>query len=164
MVGFIAKVAFGVRKVVTIPGFTSVQTAAFGHGGILIFIDVVAVFVVFGSKVSILAGAFQLFIKERIFAGGVQFSVAVNGQHQPGGAFDQVVAAHIKVSKCKFAVLDLGGCDQAVFLQNRQVVGIPTAVSENGGVPDGRTIFIGDFRMVHDAGNTIRVVDIFGSV
>ena len=143
MVDLIAKVAFGVGKVVAIPGFATVQSAAFGYSGILIFIEVIAVFAVLGSKVSILAGAFQLFIKEWILAGGVQFSVAVNGLHQAGGAFDQVIAAHVKVGKCELAVLDLGGSYKPVFLEDWQIISIPAAVGENHGMPDALEEFLG---------------------
>ena len=164
MVDLIAKIAFSVGKVVTIPGFAAVQSAAFGYSRILIFIDVVTVFSVLGSKVSVLVGALQLFIKERIFAGGVQFAVAINGQNQAGGAFDQVVAAHVEVGKSEFGVLDLGGSNKAVFLEDGQIVGIPAAVGEDGGVPDGLAVGIRDFAVVNDAGDPIRVLNGLGSV
>ena len=47
MVDLIAEVTFRVGQIVSIPRLAAVQLAAFGYGGILIFIDVVGVFVVF---------------------------------------------------------------------------------------------------------------------
>ena len=58
----------------------------------------------------------------------------------------------------------MGGCNKAVLLENRQIVSIPAAVGEDGGMPDGLTAGIRDFAVVHDAGNTIRVFDVLGSV
>ena len=47
MVDLIADVALGVGKIIAIPRLAAVQLAALGYSGILIFIDVVGVFVAF---------------------------------------------------------------------------------------------------------------------
>ena len=100
----------------------------------------------------------------RILSGNIQLAVSVNGQHQPGGTLDQIVAAHVQVGKSQLAVLDLGGSHKSVFLQNGQVTGIPAAVGEDSGMPDGLTVDIRDFAVVHNAGHAVRVRDILGGV
>ena len=47
VVDLIAEVALGVGKILAIPRLAAVQLTALSYGGILIFIDVVGVFVVF---------------------------------------------------------------------------------------------------------------------
>ena len=47
MIDLITKITLGVGQVIPIPCLATVQLAALGYGGILIFIDVVGVFVVF---------------------------------------------------------------------------------------------------------------------
>ena len=47
MIDLIAEVALGIRQIVAIPRLAAVQLTALSYGGILIFIDVVGVFVVF---------------------------------------------------------------------------------------------------------------------
>ena len=139
-------------------GISQVQVSrTLGYGGILIFIDVVGVFVVFPRQIAVLACAFQLLVQLRILSGNIQLAVSVNGQHQPGGAFHKVISAHVQVGKSQLAVLDGGRCHKPVFLENRQIVGIPAAVGKDGGVPDGSAIGICNFRIIHDAGNAVRV-------
>jgi len=145
VVDLIAEVALGIRQIVAVPRFAAVQTAAFGNGGILVFVDVVGVLAALGGKAAVFAGTFQFLVQLRIFACYVQFSVAIYGQHQPCGTFHKVISAHIQVGKTQLAVCDFGRGYKAVFLQDRQVIGIPAAVGENRSVPNGRTVGIGDF-------------------
>ena len=62
VVDLIAEVAFRVGQIVAIPRFAAVQFAAFGYGGILVFVDVVGVLAALGGKAAVLAGAFQLLV------------------------------------------------------------------------------------------------------
>ena len=47
MIDLITKITLGVGQVIPIPCLATVQLAALGYGGILVFVDVVGVFVVF---------------------------------------------------------------------------------------------------------------------
>ena len=93
----------------------------------------------------------------RILSGNIQLAVSVNGQHQPGGTLDQIVAAHVQVGKSQLSVCDFRRGYQPVFLQNGQVIGVPAAVGENRSVPNGRAVGIGDFGVIHHTRNTVRV-------
>ena len=93
----------------------------------------------------------------RILSGNIQLSVSVDGQYQPCGAFHKVISAHIQVGKRQLSVCDFGRRYQPVFLQNGQVIGIPAAVGEDSGVPDRLSVGIGDFRIIYDTRNTIRM-------
>ena len=131
--------------------------AAFGNSGILVFVDVVGVLAALGGKVAVFPGAFQFFVQKRILSGNIQLSVSVNRQNKPCGTLDQIVAAHVQVGKRQLAVPDLGGGHKSVFLQNGQVIGIPAAIGEDSGVPNGRAVGIGDFGIIHHTRNTVRV-------
>ena len=157
MVDLITEVALGVGKIIAIPRLAAVQLAALGHSRILVFVDVILIFAAIHSEICILAGAFQLLVQLRILSGNVQFAVAVNRQHQPCGAFHEVISAHIQVGKSQLSVCDFGRRYQSVFLQDGQVIGIPTAIGENRGVPDRLSVGIGDFRVIYGTRNTVRV-------
>ena len=157
MVDLIAEVALGIRQIVAVPRLAAVQLAAFGNSGILVFVDVVGVLAALGGKAAVFPGAFQFFVQKRILSGNIQLSVSVNGQHQPGGTLDQVISAHVQVGKSQLAVCDFGRRYQPIFLQNGQVIGIPAAVGEDSGVPDRLSVGIGDFRIIYDTRNTVRV-------
>ena len=157
VVDLIAEVALGISQIVAIPRFAAVQFAALGHSRILVFVDVVGVLAALGGKAVVFSGAFQFLIKLWILSSDVQFSVAINRQHQTCGAFHKVISAHVQVGKSQLAVLDLGGSHKSVFLQNGQVIGIPAAVGENRGVPNGLSVGIGDFRIIYDTRNAVRV-------
>ena len=157
VVDLIAEIPFGVGQVIPIPRFAAVQLAALGHSRILVFVDVVGILVILPSQITVLTCAFELFVQKRILPGNIQLAVSVNGQHQPGGTLDQIVAAHVQVGKSQLAVLDLGGSHKSIFLQNGQVIGIPAAIGEDSGVPNGRAVGIGDFRTIYDARNAVRV-------
>ena len=159
MVDLIAEIPGGIGEIIAIPRLAAVQLAALGYGRVLILIEVVSVFVILPNQITVPAGALQLLIQLRVFASRIQFAVAVNGQHQTCGTLDKVVASHIQVGKSKFAVLDGSRGNQPVFLQNRQVIGIPAAVGKYGSVPDGVAIGIQNFRIIHCAGDAIRVYD-----
>ena len=62
VVDLIAEVAFRVGQIIAIPRFAAVQLAAFGYGGILVFVDVVGVLAALGGKAAVLAGAFQFLV------------------------------------------------------------------------------------------------------
>ena len=62
VVDLIAEVAFRVGQIVAIPRFAAVQFAAFGYGGILVFVDVIGILAALGGKAAVLAGAFQLLV------------------------------------------------------------------------------------------------------
>ena len=62
VVDLIAEVTFRVGKIIAIPRLAAVQFAAFGYGGILIFVDVIGIFIILPSQITILAGAFQLLV------------------------------------------------------------------------------------------------------
>ena len=49
VVDLIAEVAFRVGQIVAIPRFAAVQFAAFGYGGILVFVDVIGIFIILPS-------------------------------------------------------------------------------------------------------------------
>ena len=62
VVDLIAEVALGIRQIVAIPRLAAVQLAAFGYGGILVFVDVIGILAALGGKAAVLAGAFQLLV------------------------------------------------------------------------------------------------------
>ena len=157
VVDLIAEVALGIGQIVAIPRLASVRLAALGYGGILVFVDVVGVLAALGGKAAVLSGAFQLLVQLWILPGNIQLAVSVNGQHQPGGTLDQIVAAHVQICKSQLSVCDFGRRYQPVFLQNGQVIGIPAAVGEDSGVPDRLSVGIGDFRIIYDTRNAVRV-------
>ena len=95
VIDLIAEIPGGIGKVIAIPCFAAIQLAAFGYSRVLILIEVVSVFVILPNQITVFAGALQLFIQLRVFAGRIQFAVAVNGQHQTCGTLDKVVAPHI---------------------------------------------------------------------
>ena len=95
VVDLIAEIPGGIGEVIAIPCLAAVQLAAFSYGRVLILIEVVGVFVILPNQITVFAGALQLFIQLRVFAGRIQFAVAVNGQHQTRGTLDKVVAPHI---------------------------------------------------------------------
>ena len=145
VVDLIAEVALGIRQIVAIPRLAAVQFAALSYSGILVFVDVVGVLAALGGKAAVLACAFELFVQKRILPGNIQLAVAVNRQNKPCGTFHKVISAHIQVGKSQLSVCDFGRRYQPVFLQNGQVIGIPAAVGENRGVPNGRAAGIGGF-------------------
>ena len=157
VVDLIAEVAFRVGQIVAIPRFAAVQFAAFGYGGILVFVDVIGILAALGGKAAVLACTFELFVQKRILPGNIQLAVAVNRKNKPCGAFHKVISAHIQVGKSQLSVCDFGRRYQPVFLQNGQVIGIPAAVGEDSGVPDRLSVGIGDFRIIYDTRNAVRV-------
>ena len=62
MIDLIAEVALGIRQIVPIPRFAAVRLAALSHSRILIFVDVIGIFIILPSQIAILAGAFQLLV------------------------------------------------------------------------------------------------------
>ena len=62
VVDLIAEVALGIRQIVAIPRLAAVQLAALSHSRILIFVDVIGIFIILPSQIAILAGAFQLLV------------------------------------------------------------------------------------------------------
>ena len=62
VVDLIAEVAFGIRQIVPIPRLAAVQLAALSHSRILIFVDVIGIFIILPSQIAILASAFQLLV------------------------------------------------------------------------------------------------------
>ena len=95
VVDLIAEIPGGIGEIIAIPCLAAVQLAAFSYGRVLILIEVVGVFVILPNQITVFAGALQLFIQLRVFAGRIQFAVAVNRQHQTCGTLDKVVAPHI---------------------------------------------------------------------
>ena len=95
VIDLIAEIPGGIGEIIAIPCLAAVQLAAFSYGRVLILIEVVGVFVILPNQITVFAGALQLFIQLRVFAGRIQFAVAVNGQHQTCGTLDKVVAPHI---------------------------------------------------------------------
>src|SRR5699024_1389242 len=76
----------------------------------------------------------------------------------------QIIFAQVEVGKSQHTVLDLGAGDQVVFGQNRQIVGIPAAVGQNGGVPDRVAVSIHDLGIIDDTRNAIRVLNVLSRV
>ena len=157
VVDLVTKITLGIGQIVAIPRLAAVQLAALGYGGILVFVDVVGVFAALGGKAAVLACTFELFVQKRILPGNIQLAVAVNRKNKPCGAFHKVISAHIQVGKSQLSVCDFGRRYQPVFLQNGQVIGIPAAVGEDSGVPDRLSVGIGDFRIIYDTRNAVRV-------
>lgn len=73
--------------------------------------------------------------------------------------------SEIQVGEGQPAILNFGTGYEIVLFQNRQVIADPLpAVVANRSVPEGIAVGIYDFGIVHDAGHTIRVGNIFGGV
>ena len=96
VVDLIAEIPGGIGEIIAIPCLAAVQLAAFSYGRVLILIEVVGVFVILPNQNSLYLPVRSSFlIQLRVFAGRIQFAVAVNGQHQTCGTLDKVVAPHI---------------------------------------------------------------------
>src|SRR5699024_651668 len=94
----------------------------------------------------------------------IEVTVGIHRQDNTGGAFDQIVFAKIQVGKSQHTVPYLGAGDQVVFGENRQIVGIPAAVGQDGGVPDRVAVGVHDLAVVHRAADAVRVLDVLGGV
>ena len=62
VVDLVTKITLGIRQIIAIPRLAAVQLAALGHSRILVFVDVVGIFIILPSQIAILAGAFQLLV------------------------------------------------------------------------------------------------------
>ena len=119
---------------------------------------------VLGKRGGLPGGGFGAAVHGGIGAGNNKSAVTPRDNHA-GGALYNIIFAEVQVCEGQPAVLDFGAGYQMVFFEHRQVIRYPLpAVVTDGRVPDGITVCIHDFGIVHTAGHTVRVSDVLGSV
>ena len=163
MVVFITQIPCAVGQIVAVIGLGAVQCAGLRYGGILVAVHVVRVFAVLLGQPGGAAGALQSGVQQRVAAGHIILAIAVHRNFHAGAALYHIISAGVQVGEHQLAVLNGGAGNKVVFLQHRQVVGFPSAVGEDGGVPDGAAI-AGDFGIIHHAGDAVRVLDVLRAV
>ena len=163
MVGFVTQIPGAVGQIVAVIGLGAVQCAGLRYGGILVAVHVVRVFAVLLGQPGGAAGALQSGVQQRVAAGHIILAIAVHRNFHAGAALYHIISAGVQVGEHQLAVLNGGAGNKVVFLQHRQVVGFPSAVGENGGVPDGAAI-ASDFGIIHHAGDAVRVLNVLGAV
>ena len=162
---FIAQVAVGKGQGIGIIGPAAVQCLALGDGAELVFVHPIGVLPAAACQCRDLpGGGFGAAVHRGIGAGNGK-SALTQRNDRAGGALYHIIFAEVQVCEGQPAVLDFGTGYQMVFFEHRQIVIDPLpAVVTNGRVPDGITIGIHDFGIIHNAGHTIRVGNVLGSV
>ena len=165
VIDLIAQIPFGEAEVIPVIRLDAGERTTLGHGTVLVFVYIVGVLAAaVGGQWLVLAGGLQGLVQHRVLAGDIVLAVTVQRQDKAGGAFHQIVFAKIQVGKSQHAVFDLGTGDQMIFGENRQVVHIPAAVGQHGGVPDRVAVGVYDFGVVHHTRNAIRVLNVLSCV
>ncbi len=92
-------------------------------------------------------------------------SALTHRNDRAGGALYHIIFAEVQVCEGQPAVLDFCAGYQMVFFENWQIVIDPLpAVVADGRVPEGVAVCIHDFGIIHNAGHTVWVGDVLGSV
>ena len=85
--------------------------------------------------------------------------------NRAGGALYHIISAEVQVCEGQPAVLDFGAGYQMVLFENWQIIRYPLpAVVADGRVPEGITVGIHDFGIIHNTGYAVRMGDVLGSV
>ena len=166
IVVLVAEVARGIALIITIIGLGAVQCLALSDVRPLMLVHIVGVLTctvggqLGSSPVRLLGLAIYVRVGARQLVSAVLY-----GDNDTGAALYNVVFAEVEVREGQPAILDYRTGHQMVFCQHRQVVIHPLAgVVPDGGMPDRGAVGIGDLAVVHRASDTVRVLNIFGSV
>ena len=166
VVMLIAQVAICKRQIVGIVSPTAVQRLAFADSAELILVHPICVLpaAVLGECGGLPGGSLSTAVHGRISAGNSKSAVTQRDNHA-GGALYHIIFAEVKVCKSQPAILDFGAGYKVVFFQNGKIIGHPLpAVVADHSMPDGISVCIHDFRVVHHAGYAVRVGNILGGV
>ena len=165
VVVFIAQVAVGKGQGIGIVGYRAVQCLALGDGAELILVHPIDVLPAAACQCRDLpGGSLGAAVHGGIGAGNSKSALAQRND-RAGGALYYIIFAEVQVCEGQPAVLDFCAGYQMVFFEHRQVIRYPLpAVVADGRVPDGIAIGIHDFGIVHNAGHTVRVGDVLGSI
>ena len=165
IVVFIAQIAVGKGKRISIIGPAAIQCLALGDGAELVFVRPIGVLPAAACQCRDLPGGC---LGAAVHGGiGPRYSKSALTQRndRAGGALYHIIFAEVQVCEGQPAVLDFGTGYQMIFFENREIVIDPLpAVVADGRVPEGVAVCIHDFGIVHNAGHTVRMGDVLSSV
>ena len=163
---FVTQIAIGKRQRIGIVGYCAIQCLALDDGAELVFVHPIGVLPATACQCRDLpGGGFGTAVHGGIGAGNSKSALPQRRNDRAGGALYHIIFAEVQVCEGQPAVLDFGTGDQMVFFENWQIVIDPLpAVVADGRVPEGITIGIHDFGIVHNTGHAVRVGDVLGSV
>ena len=165
VVVFIAQVAVRKGKRIGIIGPAAVQRFALGDGAELILVHPIGVLPAAACQCRDLPGGCLGAAVHGGIGAGNSKSALPQRNDRAGGALYHIIFAEVQVCEGQPAVLDFGAGYQMVFFEHRQVIRYPLpAVVADGRVPEGVAVCIHDFGIVHNAGHTVRMGDVLGSV
>ena len=161
----IAQIAVGKGKRISIIGPAAVQRLALGDGAELVLVHPIGVLPAVACQCRDLPGGGLGAVVHSGIGAGNSKSALPQRNDRAGGALYHIIFAEVQVCEGQPAVLDFGAGYQMVFFENWQILIDPlTAVVTDGRVPEGIAIGIHDFGIIHNAGHTVRVDDVLGSV
>ena len=166
VVMFIAEVAVCKGQVIGIVSPRAIQRLAFRDCRKLVFVHPIRVLAaaVLGKRGGLPGGCLGAAVHGGIGAGNSKSAVTQRDNHA-GGALYDIIFAEVQIAEAQPAVLDFSAGYKVVFLQHRQIVRHPLpAVVADCGMPDGIAVCIHNFGVVHHAGHTIGMCNIFGGV
>ena len=165
VVVFVAQIAVGKGKRIRIVGPAAIQCLALGDGAELVFVHPIGVLSVAACQCRDLpGGSLGAAVHGGISAGNSK-SALTQRNDRAGGALYHIIFAEVQVCEGQPAALDFCAGYQMVFFENRQIVIDPLpAVVADGRVPDGITIGIHDFGIIHNTGHAVRMGDVLGSI
>ena len=165
VVVFVAQIAVGKGKRISIIGPAAIQCLALGDGAELVFVHPIGVLpAAAGQCRDLPGGGLGAAIHSGIGARNNK-SALPQRNDRAGGALYHIIFAEVQICEGQPAVLDFGAGYQMVFFENWQIVIDPLpAVVADSRVPDGIAIGIHDFGIIHNAGHAVRVGDVLGGV
>ena len=165
IVVLIAQITVGKGKRISIIGPTAVQCLALGNGAELVFVHPIGVLpAAAGQCRDLPGGCLGAAVHGGIGAGNSK-SALTQRNDRAGGALYHIIFAEVQVCEGQPAVLDFGAGYQMVLFENWQIIRYPLpAVVADGRVPEGITVGIHDFGIIHNTGYAVRMGDVLGSV
>ena len=165
VVVFVAQIAVGKGKRIRIIGPAAVQCLAFGDGAELVLVHPIVVLPAPACQCRNLpGGGLGAAVHSGIGAGNSK-SALTQRNDRAGGALYYIIFAEVQVCEGQPAALDFCAGYQMVFFEHRQVIRYPpAAVVADGRVPEGITIGIYDFGIIHNTGYAVRMGDVLGSI
>ena len=165
VVVFVAQIAVGKGQIIGIVSPAAVQCFALGDGAELVFVHPIGVLpAAAGQCCDLPGGGLGAAVHGGIGTGNSK-SVVTQRDNHAGGALYHIIFAKVQVCEGQPAVLDFGAGYQMVFFEHRQVIRYPLpAVVADGRVPEGITVGIHDFGIIHNTGYAVWMGDVLGSV
>ena len=165
VVVLIAEIPGRIGQVIGIVGPSAVQSLALRDGAELVLVYPICILPVAGCQRGNLPGSCLGAAVHRGIGAGNSKSALTQRNDRAGGALYNIIFTEVQVGEGQPAVLDFCTGYEIVLFQHGQVIADPLpAVVTNRSVPEGIAIGIYDFGIVHDAGHTIGVGNIFGGV